>query len=91
MVRRWKPPSRKTLDAMYEAERREACQGGHHRFIGWKTDDDGRLYWDCAHGCGHRHRRDPVTEEELAAECDCAAYEREQQIAAKQAGRNAPH
>ncbi|MBO2459837.1 hypothetical protein [Actinomadura violacea] len=77
----------KTLEAIYEAERKEACRGGHHKFVTWKTDDEGRLYWDCAYGCGHRHRRDPVTEEEAAAEANCASYERERQIAAKRASR----
>lgn len=38
------------------------------------------VLWDCACGCGHRHRRAPVTEEEVAAERNCATYERKQQL-----------
>ncbi|WP_433145015.1 hypothetical protein ACQPZ8_01300 [Actinomadura nitritigenes] len=87
MVRRWKPPSMKTLEAIYEAERREACAGGYHKFGGWKTDDEGRSYWDCLHGCGHRHRRDPVTEQETLAESTCKLYQREQEIAEERARR----
>lgn len=54
-MRKWKPPS----DAYYWANRRrekiEACKDGFHKSGEWKKHDDGRRYWDCMHGCGHRH------------------------------------
>ncbi|WP_242882563.1 hypothetical protein [Actinomadura litoris] len=91
MPRRWKPPSWKTLDAIYAQKRAAACAAGYHRFIGWCTDDEGRLYWDCAHGCGHRHRRDPVTDEEIAAEQDCVPYREEQRIARERERKATQH
>lgn len=73
-----RPLTRESLAAIHarhEHAHREACAGGHHKFGGWQQDEDGRAFWDCAHGCGHRHRDTPSTLEETAAEDGCAAYQ----------------
>lgn len=72
-----RPMTRESLaaiNARYEREHREACATGYHKFGGWRRGGDGRAFWDCLRGCGHRHRNDPVTDAERAAEGGCAAY-----------------
>ncbi|MFV2179457.1 hypothetical protein ACFHW2_37355 [Actinomadura sp. LOL_016] len=71
--------TRESLTAIHTRHIREgeaACAAGHHKAGGWETAEDGRRFWDCVRGCGHRHRNDPAPGEELAAEENCAVHQR---------------
>ncbi|HEY9412398.1 MAG TPA: hypothetical protein VIP77_22660 [Jiangellaceae bacterium] len=71
-----RPMTRESLASIHARDMRahqEACATGYHAAGSWQTGGDGRLFWDCF-WCGHRHRNNPATAEEVAAEDRCDAY-----------------